>query len=70
MTQTQPKLGNWGRWGDDDERGTLNLITPEAVIAATKVVKTGKVYNLGLPVARYGTPVFPYRGAPQRLTAC
>jgi kynurenine formamidase len=26
------------------------------------------VYNLGLPVARYGTPVFPYRGAPQRLT--
>ena len=72
MTQTQPAktgaTGNWGRWGDDDERGTLNLITPEAVLAATKVVKTGKVYNLGLPVARYGTPVFPYRGAPQRLT--
>jgi kynurenine formamidase len=72
VTQTQPgkteATGNWGRWGNDDERGTLNLITPEAVLAATKVVKTGKVYNLGLPVARYGTPVFPYRGAPQRLT--
>ena len=39
MTQTQPKTGNWGRWGDDDERGTLNLITPEAVLAATRVVK-------------------------------
>ena len=72
MTQTQPAktgaTGNWGRWGDDDERGTLNLITPEAVLAASKVVRTGKVYNLGLPVSRYGTPVFPYRGAPQRLT--
>jgi kynurenine formamidase len=72
VTQTQAAktevTGNWGRWGDDDERGTLNLITPEAVLAATKVVKAGTVYNLGLPVARYGTPVFPYRGAPQRLT--
>ena len=69
MTQTQPaKTGNWGRWGDDDERGSLNLLSPEVVLAATKVCKTGKVYNLGLPVARDGTPVFPYRGAPQRLT--
>ena len=22
------KLSNWGRWGDDDRPGTLNLITP------------------------------------------
>ena len=69
MTTTiDGRTGNWGRWGDDDERGALNLLTPEAVLAATRVCKTGKVYNLGLPVARYGTPVFPYRGAPQRLT--
>jgi kynurenine formamidase len=68
VTQTRPETGNWGRWGEDDERGTLNLITPEAVLAATKVVKTGKIYNLGLPVARYGTPVFDFRGPPQRLT--
>jgi len=67
-TTADTQTGNWGRWGDDDERGALNLITPEAVLAATRVVRTGKVYNLGLPVARYGTPVFPYRGAPQRLT--
>jgi kynurenine formamidase len=73
VTQTQAagtddKTGNWGRWGDNDERGTLNLLTPDAVLAATKVCQTGKVYNLGLPVARHGTPVFDYRGAPQRLT--
>jgi kynurenine formamidase len=60
--------GNWGRWGSDDERGTLNLITPEAVLAATKVCKTGKVYSLALPIQREGVPIFDYRGAPQRLT--
>jgi len=67
-TTADHQTGNWGRWGADDERGALNLITPDVVRNAAGVVKTGTVYNLGLPVARYGTPVFPYRGAPQRLT--
>jgi len=26
---------NWGRWGDDDQRGVANLITPEKVAAAS-----------------------------------
>lgn len=56
------------RWGADDERGTLNLLDPETVLAATRTPKTGVVYNLGLPVQRHGVPVFDYRGAPQRLT--
>jgi kynurenine formamidase len=56
------------RWGADDERGALNLLTPEVVLAATQTPKTGVVYNLGLPVQRSGVPVFDYRGAPQRLT--
>ncbi len=68
MTQTVLPDTNWGRWGTDDERGALNLLTPDVVRAATQSVRTGKVYNLGLPVARTGTPVFDYRGAPQRLT--
>ncbi|MCU1462070.1 MAG: putative cyclase [Acidimicrobiales bacterium] len=60
--------GNWGRWGDEDERGALNLLTPEVVLQATRVCRTGKVYPLGLPVQRSGVPMFDYRGAPQRLT--
>ena len=56
------------RWGTDDERGALNLLDPETVLAASRVCKTGVVYNLGLPVQRTGVPVFDYRGAPQRLT--
>jgi kynurenine formamidase len=59
---------NWGRWGAEDERGTLNLLTPEVVLNATKVCKTGKVYNLGLPIQKEGMPILDYRGAPQRLT--
>lgn len=58
---------NWGRFGDDDERGMLNLLTPEVVLAATRVPKTGKVYSLALPIQRHGVPYFDYRGAPARL---
>ena len=65
---TQEAGRNWGRWGDDDERGALNLLSPDVVLRATQVCRTGKVYNLGLPVQRQGVPVFDYRGAPQRLT--
>lgn len=35
------------KWGADDELGTLNLLTPEKVISATRLVKKGKVYRLG-----------------------
>ena len=59
---------NWGRWGDDDERGTLNLITPDAVVAAASAIRTGKVYSLALPIQRHGVPIFEYRGSPQRLS--
>jgi kynurenine formamidase len=69
MTATEAtRTGNWGRWGDTDERGALNMLTPEVVLRATQACRTGKVYNLGLPVQRAGVPVFDYRGAPQRLT--
>lgn len=62
------RTGNWGRWGDDDERGTLNLITPEAVLEAARTCRTGKIYSLALPIQKSGVPIFEYRGAPQRYT--
>src|SRR5262249_3209852 len=34
-------LSNWGRWGKDDEIGTLNLITPEKRKQAAGLVKEG-----------------------------
>jgi len=70
MTLTEgTKTGNWGRWGDDDQRGALNLITPEAVLAALRAPTRGKIYSLGIPIGRYATPdVHANRPSPERLT--
>jgi kynurenine formamidase len=34
-------VSNWGRWGADDERGTLNYLTAERTAAAARLVRTG-----------------------------
>jgi kynurenine formamidase len=39
-------ISNWGRWGTDDQHGTLNLITPERVSAATALVRLGRSVSL------------------------
>lgn len=44
------RLSNWNRWGADDELGTLNLVTPERVAAAARLVRTGTVHELGMPL--------------------
>ena len=40
------ELSNWGRWGDDDQLGALNLITPEKRIAAARLVQSGVSVSL------------------------
>src|SRR5260370_28559318 len=35
------EISNWGRWGKDDQRGTLNLITPEKRRQAVRLVRDG-----------------------------
>ncbi|WP_419760369.1 cyclase family protein [Acidisoma sp.] len=42
------ELSNWGRWGKDDQVGTLNNVTSADVIAAAGLVRRGKVFALGL----------------------
>ena len=48
------RVSNWGRWGKDDERGTLNLITPEVVQRAARSVRSGRVFSLGLALGADG----------------
>ena len=48
------RTSNWGRWGVDDERGTVNMLTPEHVGQAMRTPARGKVYSLGAPVGRDG----------------
>ena len=44
------RLRNWGRWGADDQRGTVNFITPDKLVAAGALIRTGKVFDLGIPL--------------------
>ncbi|MDX1744708.1 MAG: cyclase family protein [Halobacteriales archaeon] len=65
--ETDPEDGNdrpsnWGRWGDEDELGALNLLTEDAVLAGIEAVSRGAVFTLGLPIAHpEGDPVWPGR---------
>src|ERR1043166_4456603 len=42
----QTELSNWGRWGPDDQLGTMNLITPAKRRAALALVKEGVTVSL------------------------
>ena len=46
------ELSNWGRWGEDDERGVLNLITEEKRRQAAALVKTGATVSLSHEITR------------------
>ncbi len=52
-----PKVSNWGRWGKDDERGTINFITPEVVRRAASCVRRGQVFSLGLKFGADGPQI-------------
>jgi kynurenine formamidase len=68
-----PAGAAWGVFGDDDEVGTINLLTPERVVAASSSIRSGKVFALNLPINIPDPPLFtrgkhkhtviPYPGA-------
>jgi len=53
-----PKGSAWGLFGDNDEVGTINLLTPERVRAAAVFIRTGKVFPLNLPIDIPDPPLF------------
>src|ERR1044071_3763122 len=48
------ELPNGGRWGKDDMIGTLNHVTPEDIVKAGSLIRTGKVFALGIPLDKNG----------------
>lgn len=54
---------NWGKWGPDDEVGSLNYLGPAEVVRAVGAVKSGEVFTLQVPIADPETPdpVWPGR---------
>jgi len=46
----RPPGSTWGDWGDDDELGRINLLTPEKVLEGVRVVEAGISFCLSLPL--------------------
>jgi kynurenine formamidase len=55
---TAERCKNWGRWGPDDEAGTLNFITPADIVTAATLIRRGAVFSLALNFDQSG----PQRG--------
>jgi kynurenine formamidase len=51
FTDMAARVRNWGRWGPDDEIGTLNLIDDAARRRGAAAVVSGKAFALGLPLS-------------------
>jgi kynurenine formamidase len=51
------KVSNWGRWGDDDQLGCGNLLTPEAAARGAACVRTGKHFSLAVDLKADGVQV-------------
>jgi kynurenine formamidase len=64
FTELANRVSNWGRWGADDELGTLNLIDAAAVQRGAACVKTGKRFSLALRLDQRGPQV---GGIPGRI---
>src|ERR1700730_8482438 len=45
-----PQVSNWGVFGDDDQLGPLNYLTPAAVLRGVSTVRTGERYTLNPPL--------------------
>jgi hypothetical protein len=58
-------LSNRGRWGSDDQRGTLNLITPETRLQATQLVREGVTVNCARQWSYEAAPDADPRRVPQ-----
>lgn len=48
------RLKNWGKWGADDEIGTLNYVEPQHIIEAGKLIRKGQVFSLALNLDNKG----------------
>lgn len=53
------RVSNWGRWGAEDELGTVNLITDERRRHAASLVRRGTAFSLAIPFDLQGLPQLP-----------
>jgi kynurenine formamidase len=53
-----PNDSNWGAFGDNDEVGCVNFLTPEGVVEAARLVCNGKIFRLDTPINYASPPLF------------
>ncbi len=63
----RPDGSTWGEWGDDDELGRINLLTPEKVLEGAREVEHGLSFCLSLPLDFPGGTSLNQRRHPPRL---
>src|SRR3954469_3669040 len=63
----RPPGSTWGDWGDDDELGRINLLTPEKVLQGVREVEAGIVFSLSLPLDFPGGSALEQRRRPPVL---
>jgi kynurenine formamidase len=55
----------WGLFGADDNLGLVNLLTPERVVAAARLIRKGALFPLDAPVDAFSPPIAATRGTPR-----
>src|SRR4051812_27702799 len=55
-------VNNWGRWGPDDQRGTLNFVSADVVRRAGELVRDGRAFSLAIPLSDDGPQLGFVRG--------
>jgi len=63
-----PEGSSWGVFGDDDQIGCLNFLTAEGIVAAARLVRTGKAFRLDTPINFADPPLFERRPAVHTIT--
>ena len=66
--QWRKDFKTWGKWGADDNKGTSNLITPQKVLSAVRLVKSGIVVSLAPPVPQMAAADVNANGVFHRTT--
>jgi kynurenine formamidase len=64
----RPEGSTWGDWGDDDELGRINLLTPEKVLEGVREVEAGLSFCLSLPLDFPGGTALNQRRYPPKLS--
>jgi kynurenine formamidase len=67
--QQRPPGSNWGEFGEDDQRGRMNWVTPEKVLQGVREVKEGLTFVLSLPLDYPGGNALNPRRHPPRIAA-